>query len=193
MLIPGRAGVFLDRDGTIIRYVEHLTRTEQVRLLPRAAAAIARLNRAGCPVVVVTNQSVVARGLLTELEVQRINDLVVRRLARRGARVDVLEYCPHHPQGAVPRYRLVCDCRKPAPGMLLRAAKQLGIDLQRSLVVGDNVSDVEMAWAVGARVALLQSGLGRESLRALREAGRLPDLAASSLWEAVDWWLTQAQ
>jgi len=186
----GRAAAFLDRDGTIIREVDHLTDQRQIRLLPRAARAICRLNRAGVAVVIVSNQSVVARGMTDERGVTAVNDEVLRRLARRGARVDLIEYCPHHPEGSVARYRKRCGCRKPAPGMLLRASRALALDLSRSVAIGDNVGDILAGRVVGATTILLLGGHGRAALKALRPSGRQADYTTTTLARAVDWWLT---
>jgi len=184
-----RPGVFLDRDGTIIRHIPYLSDPKKIRLLPGAAAAIKRLNEAGLPVVVVSNQSGVARGMMTEADVLAVNREMEKRLAKRGARLDRIEYCPHYPKGKVPRYAIACSCRKPASGMLQRAAKALGIDLARSVIIGDNRSDIEAGWGVGASPVLLLSGHGKATRKALRQAGLAPDYTTSSLAKAAVWWL----
>jgi D-glycero-D-manno-heptose 1,7-bisphosphate phosphatase len=185
-----RPAAFLDRDGTIIRDVNHLVDPREIRLLPGAAAAIRRLNAAGLPVVIATNQSVVARGMTDEPGVVAINDEVVRRLARRGALVAFVEYCPHHPEGKVSRYRRRCHCRKPAPGMLLRAAEALSLDLSRSVVIGDSLADVEAGSAVGAITILLRRARGPSLRGRFHESGARADYSTTTLAKAVDWWLT---
>jgi D-glycero-D-manno-heptose 1,7-bisphosphate phosphatase len=119
-----------------------------------------------------------------ERRMWEINDEVLRRLARRGARVDRVECCPHHPQGKVARYRRRCRCRKPAPGMLLRAARALGLDVKRSVVIGDDVGDILAGKAIGAATVLLLGGHGRAA------AGD-PDYATTTLAGAVAWWLNR--
>jgi D-glycero-D-manno-heptose 1,7-bisphosphate phosphatase len=187
-----RPAVFLDRDGTIIREVEYLRSPNQLRLLPRAAAAIKRLNDAGFAVVVTTNQSGIARGILTEADLALTNDLLRQRLARQGARLDAIYFCPHHPEVGPPEYRQNCQCRKPGPGMLLCAAKDLGLELGRSFSVGDSERDLLAGRAAGCRTILVRTGYGR---RTEAESGsQLPaDYAADDLMGAVDWILRRAR
>jgi D-glycero-D-manno-heptose 1,7-bisphosphate phosphatase len=183
--------VFLDRDGTIIRHVPYLSDPGKIRLLPGAAAAIRKLNQAGFPVIVVSNQSGVARGMMQEADVLAVNREMEKRLAKQGAHVDRIEYCPHYPQGKIARYAIDCACRKPAPGMLQKAAKALGIDLARSVIIGDNRPDLEAGWRVGAKAVLLLSGHGRKTRKELLKAGLAPDKITPSLAKAVAWWLNQ--
>ena len=186
----GRPAVFLDRDGTIIREVDYLRRVEDLRLLPHAAAAIRRLNEAGIPVVVTTNQSGIARGMLTEKDFEAINDVLRKRLAARGAHLDAIHFCPHHPDAGRGPYRRRCRCRKPAPGMLLRAAKDLDLDLDGSFVVGDSERDLLAGRKVGCRTVLVQTGYGRKTQA--EAAGPLPaDHIARNLTQTVDWILQQ--
>jgi histidinol-phosphate phosphatase family protein len=147
---PGRPAVFLDRDGTIIEDLGYLGDPDQVRLLPGAAAAIARLNRAGLPAVVVTNQSGIARGLLDEAAYQATRARLDRLLADEGARLDAQYHCPHHPDITGP-----CDCRKPGLLLYRRAALDLALDLAASWWVGDRPHDVEPAAALGGRGILI--------------------------------------
>jgi D-glycero-D-manno-heptose 1,7-bisphosphate phosphatase len=181
-----RPAVFLDRDGTIVREVDYLRSPEQLRLLPRAAAAIKRLNEAGFAVVVTTNQAGIARGILTEADLALVNDLLRRRLARQGARLDAIYFCPHHPEVGPPEYRKQCECRKPGPGMLLCAAKDLGVDLTRSFAVGDTTRDLLAGRAAGCRAVLVRTGYGRET--EAKERDNLPaDFVADDLAGAVEW------
>jgi len=184
----GRPAVFLDRDGTVIREADYLRSAAQVRLLPHAAEAIRRLNEAGLAVVVTTNQSGIARGLLTEADLEQIHDALRRRLARRGAMADAIYFCPHHPEAGKPPYRRRCQCRKPAPGMLLRAARDLNLDLPRSFSVGDSERDLAAGRKVGARAVLVRTGYGRKT-EAAGTAGA--DYVARDLREAVEWILRQ--
>lgn len=146
---PARA-VFLDRDGTIIEDTGYLGDADRVRLLSGAAEAIARLNRAGVPTVVVTNQSGIARGLLDEAAYQATRARLDRLLADRGARVDGHYHCPHHPDITGP-----CECRKPGPLLYRRAAEDLGLDLRASWWVGDRPRDLVAAETFGGRAILL--------------------------------------
>lgn len=135
--------VFLDRDGTIIEEVEYLDRLEKMRLLPGAAEAIRLINASGMKTVVVTNQSGIARGLFDIPFVEQCHRHLREMLAKDGAFVDGIYYCPHHPTEGRGPYLRICDCRKPAPGMLLRAAEELSIDSSRSYMVGDTLKDIE--------------------------------------------------
>jgi D,D-heptose 1,7-bisphosphate phosphatase len=182
----GRPAVFLDRDGTINVEVGYLSRPEDLRLINGSAAAIRRLNEAGFLVVVVSNQSGVARGYFGEDAVGRVNGAMARRLERSGARLDAVYYCPHYPDGVVEQYRRTCDCRKPAPGMIRRAEREHNIDVTRSYVVGDHRGDIELAKNVGARSILVVTGHGAEELQKLTEAGIQPDRVVKNLTEAVD-------
>lgn len=155
------ATVFLDRDGVINEEVDLLRSAADFRLLPGVGPAIARLNAAGLRVVVVTNQPVVARGLCTEAELAAIHDRMAHLLAEHGARVDAIYHCPHHPEthhpepASRPELRIACECRKPAPGMLLRAVREHGLDLAAAVLVGDRPSDVVAARRAGVRSILV--------------------------------------
>lgn len=163
-----RPAVFLDRDGTIIDDVDYLTRPDQIRLIPGAAAAIRRLNHAGWIVVVVTNQSAVARGMLTEAGLAEIHARLDELLAAEGARIDGYYYCPHHPEAANAAYRRVCECRKPAPGMLLQAAREMRLDLEASVMIGDSLRDLEAGKAAGCKTLMLvRTGHGAAEEQAL--------------------------
>lgn len=149
-----RAAVFLDRDGVLIRNVHYLCRPDQLELLPGAAEAVRRVNEAGHPAILVTNQSVVARGMCTETMLEQIHDSLRDMLAREGAHLDAVYHCPHHPDFP---YRGVtdCPCRKPAPGMLHTACRDFDIDPVRSVFVGDSLTDVEAAVRAGVRPVLV--------------------------------------
>ena len=181
-----RPAVFLDRDGTIIREVGYLRSPTQMRLLPRAAEAIKRLSQAGYAVIVVTNQSAIARGMLREHDLEAIHVALRRRLARRGAHLDATYYCPHHPEAVLPEYRRSCRCRKPAPGMLLRAARQLGLDLKRSFAVGDGERDLAAGIRAGCGAVLVRTGYGMRTEVKLGK-GLRADYVADDLWQAATW------
>ncbi len=180
-----RPAVFIDRDGTLIRDVGYLTRPEQIELLDGVSAAIRALSEAGFKTVVVTNQSAVARGWLTEAELKRIHCLIQDRLATSGARMDAIYYCPHHPTEGIEAYRVACECRKPNPGMIHRAASDLALEPKLSYVVGDQSVDRELAQRVGATPVLVRSN----GERALVADAPLFD----NLTRAVDWILAQGR
>jgi D-glycero-D-manno-heptose 1,7-bisphosphate phosphatase len=151
---PKRLAVFLDRDGTIAEEIGYLNHLSRFQMYPFSAAAIRRLNDAGLPVVVVTNQSGVARGFFPEELVHRVHERMIAELAAGGARLDAIYFCPHSSADD-------CACRKPRPGMLVRAAREHRLDLRGSWMVGDRYADLEMAHAVGSRSILVLSGYGR--------------------------------
>jgi D-glycero-D-manno-heptose 1,7-bisphosphate phosphatase len=186
-----KPAVFLDRDGTIIEDVGYLHRSDQLAIFPWTIDAIRALNRAGLPVIVVTNQSAIARGILTEPALDEIHRELDRALTAGGATVDAYYYCPHHPDGRIVEYAIVCGCRKPAAGMIERAERDLGVDPGRSYVVGDSWADVGLARAVGARAVLVRSGHGAE-----QEASRPPHLDADAVLDnlaaAASWILARA-
>lgn len=181
-----RPAVFLDRDGVLIEDAHFVGERDRVRLIPGSAEAVAQLNRAGWPVVVVTNQSGVARGRFTEADVAAVHAHLAELLTSYGARVDAFHYCPHHPEADLAEYRQPCDCRKPRPGLLLQAAAGLGLDLAASWMIGDRVSDLEAGAAAGCRTVLVRTGYGRQVNPAGldREALRL-ELVAADLADAV--------
>lgn len=149
----GRPGVLLDRDGTIIVDHGYVGQVERVELIAGAAEAVAKLNAAGLPVAVVTNQAGVARGYFGLDDVARVHDHISKLLAEHGAHIDMFAFCPYHPDGVVEAFARWSDDRKPGPGMAKAAARELGLDLGACWVVGDSLVDIEMGQAVGARVA----------------------------------------
>lgn len=182
-----RAAVFLDRDGTLIEEVDHLTHPDQVRLLPGVAMAVQRLNRAGRLSVVVTNQPVVARGEVTREGMEIIHGRMESCLGQAGAYIDRLYYCPHHPdrgfQGEVLELKRVCDCRKPAPGMLDLACRELDVSRADSWMVGDSAVDIEAGRRADVRTILLRTGHAGGGDRFLLR----PDYVMPNLSAAVDW------
>jgi len=162
-----REAVFLDRDGTLIREVNYLCRVEQIEILPGVAEALRRLRSAGFSLVMITNQSAVARGYLSENSLREIHQVIEARLANEGASLDAIYYCPHHPTAGIGALCIDCECRKPKTGMIDRAVAEWGLDPTLSVVVGDQLSDMELASAVGARGILLDS-TGKFSNRALQ-------------------------
>lgn len=154
----GRRALFLDRDGTLVHPRHYPTRPEELRIFEGVAPVLQRFQRQGWLIVLITNQSAVARGYLSEGELGYLHACVAADLGQQGVRLDAVYYCPHHPEGSVAPYNVACDCRKPAPGMLLRAARELGIDLERSWFVGDILDDVEAGRRAGCRTALVDLG-----------------------------------
>ena len=187
-----RPAVFLDRDGTIneqMGYINHLTR---FHLLPGVGEAIRNLNAHGLPVVVVTNQSGLARGYFPESLLDQVHETMHRLLALDGAHVDGLYVCPHHPEAKEERFRLACTCRKPRPGLLEQAAADLNLDLRRSYVVGDRWSDVRCGAAVGATSILVLTGYGRGDAAFVGPSHPVqPAHVAEDLAAAVDWILAR--
>ena len=180
-----RPAVFIDRDGTIAEEVGYLNHVSRFHMFPFVPAAVRRLNQARCPVIVVTNQSGVARGYFPESLVHEVHLRMMQQLSELGARVDALYYCPHAPSEN-------CNCRKPRTGMLERAAREHALDLRRSFVIGDRYADVELARNVQARGILVRTGYGEGELvwHAL-EWPTPPDFVAGDLAEATDWILRQ--
>lgn len=176
--------VFLDRDGTIIEDSGYPHERDKIRFLSRASEGIALLNRNGFKVIIVTNQAGVARGYFTEETVQEINRYIQECLARAGARIDMIYYCPHHVEGVIEEYRVDCHCRKPNPGMIEQAARDFEIDLAGSFVVGDHLSDVQAGRRAGCRTVLL-SEEGR--LEMGKPGDLFADHVARDLYEAAEW------
>ena len=180
-----RLAVFLDRDGVLVDELDFLTDPDELRLLPGAADAVRALNQRGVPVVVITNQSAVARGLIDLAGLDAVHERLRAKLAEGGAHVDAIFFCPHHPTAGDPPWRTECDCRKPRPGLLERAARALGLDLARSYVIGDSLRDLEAGAAVGAHGILVATGKGRRELERLRAAGGAPPHTARDVRDAV--------
>jgi mannose-1-phosphate guanylyltransferase/phosphomannomutase len=155
-----RPAVFLDRDGTIIRQVELLHKASEVKLLPGAARAIQAFNKLGYLTVIITNQPVVARGISTPEEIDEIHALLIDRLGEKGAKIDAVYFCPHHPKADMKKYRIACKCRKPEIGMILKAAKNHGIDLRKSFMVGDSTRDVQTGNRAKLKTILVKTGHG---------------------------------
>ena len=186
-----RRAVFLDRDGVLIRDSDLLTRCDQVELYACAPQAICQLREAGFAIVVVSNQTVVARGLASEQDVELIHAWIQQLLRiSGGGEVDRFYFCPHHPNATLPQYRVACDCRKPRPGMLLRAAQELHLDLGASYMVGDRISDIIAGQRAGCRTILVQTGMHTappiETVEPLDEPVQ-PDHVCADLRAATEW------
>jgi len=184
--------VFLDRDGTLMEEVGYLDRLDRMRLFPWSIDAIRLLNRAGFAVVVVSNQAGVARGFFREAFVEEVRREIDARVAAAGARIDGWYYCPHHPDAPLPEYRRQCECRKPQPGMIRQAARDLDIAPARSYVVGDRWLDVQLAHNVGASGILVRTGYGASEERQPPD-GTKAEMVADNLIEAVTWILRRTK
>ncbi|MFH1580276.1 MAG: HAD family hydrolase [Thermoplasmatota archaeon] len=173
--------VFVDRDGTICFDKHYMSDPADIDLIPTVADGIKKLNEADIPVVVVTNQSGVGRGYFTEEGLHAMHDRLRQILAAHGAKLDDIFYCPHRPDEG-------CSCRKPKPGMLLRAKEKHGFDIAKSFVIGDRMLDVEMAHAVGAKAVLVPEPGDQYNVdKEIRESKDEPDFRTETFMEAVDW------
>jgi D-glycero-D-manno-heptose 1,7-bisphosphate phosphatase len=180
--------MLMARDGCPIEEMGYINHPSRVRVLPRTPEAIARLNAAGIAAVMATNQAGIARGYFSTKTLAAVNAELERQLGALGARLDALYVCTHHPTAGEPPYRETCECRKPKPGLLLRAAAELGLDLSRSIMVGDKPSDVEAGQAAGAATVLVLTGYGRGEWEYRRHEWTVkPDHVAEDLFDAVEW------
>ena len=182
-----KRAVFLDRDGTINEDVGYPGAYGQVHVYPYSLEAIRRINEAGFAVVVVTNQSGVGRGFFTEEALLEIHEKLSADLLVAGARLDAIYYCPHFQGSSIPGYDLDCLCRKPLPGMGIKAREDLDIELEGSYMVGDKEEDIRFGLAIGATPILVLTGYGKGMLSRLRENKIEPAFVAADLGEAVDW------
>lgn len=171
---------FLDRDGTVIRDVGYLNDPKQIEFLPGSLEAIRLLNQAGYKVIIITNQAGVARRLISENQLQVIDKTLQKLILNSGGIIDGIYYCPHHPDHGLYPYRRVCDCRKPAPGNLLKAAKDHQIDLSQSWMIGDKDGDIGAGKNAGTKTAFVKTGL-----HTVDRLTNKPDLIADNLLEAV--------
>ena len=196
MSLNKRRAIFLDRDGTLNEERGYITELAQFSLYDYAAEAVRRINEAGWLAVVITNQAGIARGLYTESFLDELHATMRTQLLAQGARLDGVYYCPHlmperfEPHelanAALQPWRIVCDCRKPKPGMLERAARELEIDLSASVIIGDRYGDVEAGHAAGARGALLMTGHGQSEYELRAQWSRQPEFIADNLLAAVE-------
>ena len=178
----GRAAVFLDKDGTLVDDLPYNVEVHRIRFAPGAVEAVRRLSRAGYRLVVATNQSGIARGYFGEADLRAVERHIAAELERLGVALAGFYFCPHLPRGTAAAYAVVCDCRKPAPGLLVRAAAELGVDLARSWFVGDTWMDVACGRAAGCRTVLVgpEWRLAGTLPPARRPDYAVPDLAAAA-------------
>ncbi len=177
-----KRAVFLDRDGVVNEEISFLHKAEDLRLIPKAAEAIALLNKEGVDVILVTNQPAIAKGLCTEEGLAEIHLKLSEMLAEKGAHIDAIYYCPHHPKDGPDEYRMACECRKPKPGMLLKAQKDRGIDMSLSFMVGDKISDIKAGKLAGCFTVGVKTGYGCND--GFTDA--VPDIMADDLYQAAE-------
>jgi histidinol-phosphate phosphatase family protein len=177
--------VFFDRDGVIIQQVDFLIKPGQLKLLPDVGKVIKVLNHFGFLAVVITNQPVVARGLIKPEGIDKIHSVLINRLKKRGAKIDAVYFCPHHPNATLKKYRKRCRCRKPEPGMILKAARDLNINLKKSFMVGDALIDIVAGKRAGLTSILVKTGPGHSRLDKLYKKNFKPDFIVKNLTEVV--------
>jgi D,D-heptose 1,7-bisphosphate phosphatase len=180
--------VFLDRDGTIVEDSGYINSPHQLKFIPGAIEAIKKLNEAGYKVVVITNQSGVARGLITEDMLQTIDKTMHKWILSGGAHLDGLYYCPHHSEHGHYPYKQECECRKPHPGLIKKAQKDLDIDLSQSYMIGDHATDIEAGQRAGVKTIFILSGHGAKEKDNLKSQ---PNYSTSDLLAAVKWLLKE--
>ena len=183
--------VFLDRDGVLIEDVHLLTKVSDIRILDGVPWALKILQNDGFHLIVVSNQTVVSRGLATEQDVHSINAAIDQLLEQSGTpRIDSYYYCPHHPNATLQAYKIECDCRKPRPGLFLRAAHEYKLNLTTSFLVGDRITDIIAGAKAGCRTILIQTGKHQsppiETVEPLDESVQ-PDYICADLKAAAEW------
>ncbi len=189
-----RRAVFLDRDGTINEQMGYINHIDRFHLLPGVAEAIKKLNDNTIPVVVVSNQSGLARGYFPESLLTRVHEKMTRQLDAKGAKIDAIYYCPHHPEAKEAHLRKNCNCRKPKPGLVLKAAEELELDPHQSFVVGDRWSDIKTGVNCGARSILVRTGYGRGDEQFIGPQQTVqPDFICDDLRAAVEWILSEME
>ena len=183
MAVRARPAAFIDRDGVINADLAHVHRIEDFHVLPGVVNGLRQLADAGYALVVVTNQAGIAKGMYSEAEYAVLTKHMCDLFARQGAALAGVYHCPHHPKGSVAAHAIDCDCRKPAPGMLFRAAVELNLDLHRSVLVGDKPSDAAAGRAAGVRwTVLVESGHCLPDATSSMADHRCADLAQATAW-----------
>ena len=195
--LPSTTAIFLDRDGTLIEEVGYLHRLEDIQIYPEAFEAVKKINQSGAQAIVITNQSGIARGLITQEDLERLHRQINDAFRQKGARLDAYYHCPHHPTEGTGEHTRTCDCRKPQPGLLLRAAQELQLDLEASHMIGDKLRDIEAGHRAGCQSILVKTGCGQEELLLLNEEQasgsssinpvQRPDHVSTNILEAVNW------
>ncbi|MFP4466256.1 MAG: D-glycero-alpha-D-manno-heptose-1,7-bisphosphate 7-phosphatase [Candidatus Goldiibacteriota bacterium] len=179
-----KKAVFLDRDGTLIKDPGYLDKFEQIELYKNAGKALKLLKKAGYILIVLTNQSGIARGYYNEEFVRETHKKIDGMLAGNGIKPDEYYYCPHHIKGVIKKYSVKCGCRKPGPGMALKAKKKYGLDLKRSFVIGDKLTDIEMAGRINAGSVLVLTGNGKKERKKAAKKAK-PDIITSDIYTAA--------
>lgn len=179
--------IFLDRDGTINAEDGYITRIEQLRLYEGTIEALKILKSMGYRIVIVSNQAGVAKGLLTENELIIINKFLLSMLGEEGIFIDALYYCPHHPEAVIPEYKKECECRKPKVGMIRKAEKELKVVAKNAYMIGDKLTDIELAYNFGGKGILLLTGYGSEELKKINSQAHTPVYIAHDILDAVQW------
>ncbi len=180
--------VFMDRDGTVSKEIGYVNHPARYELLPRTATAIKKLNQAGIKAILTTNQAGVARGYFKEEMILKVHDKLEKLLEEKDAYLDAIYYCPHHPDVGEGKYRQKCNCRKPEPGLLIRGKEEFDINLAKSYMIGDKISDVEVGQKVGAKGILVLTGYGIGAYKYERDQWQVePDYIAKDLLDAVNW------
>jgi len=186
--------VLLDRDGTLIEEVGYLSDPARLKEIPGAAESLRRLAREGYAIAVVSNQAGLAKGKISEDQSKAVHRAFVECFRSRGVEFDAIEYCPHHPEGIVERYRRTCRCRKPMPGLARRIMRRMALPAScRAWVVGDKMSDVSMGKRLSAETVLVATGYGGEESRAGELRGERPDAFLPSIREAAGWILSRGK
>jgi len=194
MSIRLRPAVFLDRDGTVNEQMGYINHISRFHLLPDAARAIKLLNDNNIPVIVVSNQSGLARGYFPEELLEEVNARMDKLLAEQGASIDGLYFCPHHPEAKEEKFRQTCNCRKPKIGMLLQAADELKLDLAKSFMVGDRWSDIKCAHKAGCTPILVLTGYGKGDHQYIGPVQEIqPAHTSENLYNAVEWILQRIE
>jgi len=178
--------VFLDRDGTINEEVGYINHPDQLVIFPFVSEGIRIINNLGLKVIIVTNQSGIARGYFNESQLKKIHRHMIDILKDDGARIDGIYYCPHHPLEGKGQYLIECNCRKPKPGMITQAAKDHQIDLKNSYMVGDRFNDIRFAKRMNLKSAFVMTGYGQEEYTYHREEWPfMPDIIGETVFDIV--------
>ena len=179
-----KKAVFLDRDGVITQDPPHYAhKANQLRLIPNSAEAIRLLNKNNFKVIVISNQSGVARGYYHEEETHIFNKALEKELKKKDADIDYFYYCPHHPEAIIKKYRIECNCRKPKPGMIQKASNDLNIDLSQSYMIGDRLSDILAGKKAGCKTIHVLTGVGQNQLSKFKIDA---DFTSKNLYDAVE-------
>lgn len=178
--------VFLDRDGVITKeppYYAH--KIDQLELIPKSAESIRLLNESGFKIVVISNQSGVARGYYQEKDIEIYNGAMKKKLEEENAYIDAIYYCPHYSEAIIEKYKIDCECRKPKPGMLKQAEKDLNLNLKLSFLIGDKMSDIEAGYRAGCKTILVLTGQGNDELKKISKIDIKPNYISNDLFAAI--------